>query len=214
MSDAINKKQELFVSEYLVDLNATQAAIRAGYSRRDARNAGYRNLRRPQIKAAIDKAQAPRLAKLALDADTVLAELTRIARANLLDYMRFDEDGIPIVDLSRLDRETAAALSEVVVEEFLAAKAGRPAVRRVRFRMHDKLAALDKLARHFGLLRERVGPENPDAAEARPQHDPRQVARAVVAILEEAAIAEAEAKGADRERADGHQAGTCQPPTG
>jgi phage terminase small subunit len=208
MSEAMNKKQELFVSEYLVDLNATQAAIRAGYSRRDARNAGYRNLRRPQIKAAIDKAQAPRLAKLALDADTVLAELTRIARANLLDYMRFDKDGIPTVDLSRLDRESAAALSEVVVEEFLAAKPGRPAVRRVRFRMHDKLA------RHFGLLRERVSPEYPDAAEARPQHDPRQVARAVVAILEEAAIAEAEAKGADRERADGHQAGTCQPPTG
>jgi len=125
MSEEMSKKQELFVSEYLVDLNATQAAIRAGYSRSDARNAGYRNLRQPQVKAAIDKAQAPRLAKLALDADAVLAELTRIARANLLDYMRFDENGIPIVDPSQLDRESAAALSEVVVEEFLAAKPGR-----------------------------------------------------------------------------------------
>jgi phage terminase small subunit len=196
MSDGLSKKQELFVSEYLVDLNATQAAIRAGYSRRDARNAGYRNLRQPQVKAAIDKAQAPRLAKLALDADTVLTELTRIARANLLDYMRFDEDGAPIVDLSQLDRETAAPLSEVVVEEFLAARPGRPAVRRVRFRLHDKLAALDKLARHFGLLRERVGADNPDGVEAGPQYNPRQVARAVVAILGEAAIAEAEVKGA------------------
>jgi phage terminase small subunit len=196
MSEGLSKKQELFVSEYLVDLNAAQAAIRAGYSRRDARNAGYRNLRRPEIKAAIDKAQAPRFAKLGLDAEAVLTELARVARANLLDYMRFDKDGLPIVDLSRLDRETAAALSEVVVEEFLAARPGRPAVRRVRFRLHDKLAALDKLARHFGLLRERVSLETPDGSEVKPQYDPRQVARAVVAIFEEAAAAEeAEAGG-------------------
>jgi phage terminase small subunit len=192
MSEGLSKKQELFVSEYLVDLNAAQAAVRAGYSRRDARNAGYRNLRRLEIRAAIDKAQAPRLAKLALDADAVLAELTRIARANLLDYMRFDKDGTPIVDLSRLDRETAAPLSEVVVEEFLAARPGRPAVRRLRFRLHDKLAALDKLARHFGLLRERVSLETSDEPEAKPQHDPRQVARAVLAILEQARLAEEE----------------------
>jgi phage terminase small subunit len=192
MSDGLSKKQELFVSEYLVDLNAAQAAVRAGYSRRDARNAGYRNLRQPQVRTAIDKAQAPRLAKLALDADTVLAELARIAQANILDYMRFDENGTPIVDLSRLDRETAAALSEVVVEEFLAARPGRPAVRRIRFRLHDKLAALDKLARHFGLLRDRVSLENPDSAEAGPQHDPRQVARAVIAILEQARLADEE----------------------
>ena len=199
MSDELSKKQELFVSEYLVGLNATQAAIRAGYNPRHARNAGYRNLKQPQVKAAIDQAQAPRFAKLALDADAVLAELARIAQANILDYMRFEPDGTPIVDLSRVDRETAAALSEVVVEEFLAARPGRPAVRRVRFRLHDKLAALDKLARHFGLLRERASLETPDGSEVGPRHDPRQVARAVIAILEEARLAE-EAEAADVEQ--------------
>lgn len=195
MSEGLSKKQEMFVSEYLVDLSASQAAIRAGYSSSDARNAGYRNLKRPEVKAAIEEAQAPRLAKLALDADAVLDELATIARANVLDYIAFNERGEPTVDLSQLDRDQAAALSEVTIEEFAAGTGGRPATRRIRFRMHNKLAALDKLARHFGLLRERVGPE---AAEVAPEeeHDPRQMARAVMAIFEEAALAEeAEAQG-------------------
>jgi len=154
MSEELTRKQALFVAEYLVDLNAGRAAVRAGYSRGDARNAGYRLLKRPKIQAAIAAAEAPRLARLKLDADTVLAELARIARANVLDYIRFGDDGAPVVDLSQLDRDRAAALSEVTIEEFTARSAGRPTVRRTRFRMHDKLSALDKLARHFGLLRE------------------------------------------------------------
>lgn len=57
-------KQSLFVAEYLVDLNATQAAIRAGYSSDSARHVGYRNLSNPDICAAIAGCQSPRLARL------------------------------------------------------------------------------------------------------------------------------------------------------
>jgi phage terminase small subunit len=193
MSEELTRKQEMFVAEYLVDYNAAQAAIRAGYSRGDARNAGYRLLRRPKIQAAIAAAQAPHLARLRLDADAVLTELARVAQANVLDYIRFGNGGEPIVDLSQIDRDRAAALSELTIEEV--AGGGRPAIRRTRFRMHDKLAALDKLARHFGLLRERPGPDPTEAASEEPQHDPRQVARAVLAILETAQFAdEAEAE--------------------
>jgi len=61
--------------------------------------------------------------------------------------------------------------------------------------MHDKLAALDKLARHFGLLRERPAPDPAETASEEAEHDPRQVARAVLAILETAQLAdEAEAE--------------------
>jgi phage terminase small subunit len=184
-------KQKQFVVEYLADLNATQAAIRARYSRRNAGKTGLRNLRNPKILAAIAEAQAPRLAKLDMDAAAVLNELAKIARASPLDYMRINEDGEPIVDLRGLDRDRAAALSEVTVEDFPSARgAGKREVRRVKFRLYDKLSALDKLAKHFRLLSERASPAIPDESERRPQHDPRQVARAVLAILEEAAIAE------------------------
>lgn len=188
---SLTGKQTLFVAEYLADFNATQAAIRAGYSPTRAKTTGWRNLRKPNIRAAIAEAQAPRLARLDMDAEAVLAELARIAQANVLDYMRIGEAGEPIVDFSRLDRDKAAALSEVSVEDFSRARAaGKREVRRIRFRLHDKLAALRELARHFGLAREHVGGESEDIPEPVPQHDTRQVARAVIAILDSAAIEE------------------------
>jgi phage terminase small subunit len=188
MAETLTGKQKLFVEEYLVDLNASRAAVRAGYQGKWAGNCGRRNLQKPHVRAAIEEAQAPRLAEIDLDARRVLAELARIAQANVLDYMRFDAAGEPVVDLRRLDREQASALSEVVVEEVKPAKGA--AKRKVRFRLHDKLGALDKLAKHYGLYRERPGPETADGAEAGPRHDPRQVARAVIAILEQARLAE------------------------
>lgn len=185
---ALTGKQTLFVAEYLVDLNAKQAAIRAGYKPGYARQIANNNLKHEGIRAAIAKAQAPRLARLDMDAEAVLVELARIARANVLDYMRIGEDGAPVVDFARLDRESAAALSEVTVEEFARGSGkDRRDMRRTRFRLHDKLAALDKLARHFGLMRERMSLENPDGSALAPQRDARQVARAVIAILERAA---------------------------
>jgi len=72
---SLTGKQALFVAEYLADFNATQAAIRAGYSTTGAKTTGWRNLRKPNIRAAIAEAQAPRLAKLDMDAEAVLAEL-------------------------------------------------------------------------------------------------------------------------------------------
>lgn len=194
---SLTGKQRMFVAEYLSDLNATQAAIRAGYSRAGASTAGWKNLQKSNVRAAIAEAQASRLSKLGMDAADVLAELVRIARANVLDYMRIGEQGEPIVDFSRLDREAAAALSEVVVDE-LGRGAAKGEVRRVRFRLHDKLAALKELAKHFDLVGERLRADEPANVEPEPLHDPRQVARAVIAILESAAVVEGEGgEGAD-----------------
>lgn len=191
VSRGLTEKQKIFIAEYLVDLNATQAAIRAGYSPRSARTIASRNLARPAIAAAIAEAQAKRLAALEMSAEAVLRELSAIARANIFDYMRLGPDGEPIVDFSGLDRERAAALSEVTVEDFTEGRGeNKRDVRRVKFRMHDKLAALDRLAKHYGLLRERVSHENPDGAALQPCHDTRQVARAVLALLREGASSE------------------------
>lgn len=68
----LNQKQELFIREYLVDLNATQAAIRAGYSRNGAQQTGWNNLKIPAIQKALTEYCAPRLEKADINVDYVL----------------------------------------------------------------------------------------------------------------------------------------------
>lgn len=79
----LTPRQAAFIREYLIDLNATQAAIRAGYSERTARKIGHENLTKPDIAAAIAQAQAERAERVQIDADEVLAHLTAIARGEV-----------------------------------------------------------------------------------------------------------------------------------
>jgi phage terminase small subunit len=152
----LNRKQQRFVDEYLIDLNATQAAIRAGYSQATARQIGAENLSKPAIADAIAAAQEERSRRTAITADQVMAELAKIGFANTMDFMRVGSDGDPHIDFSELTREQAAALAEVVVEDF---KDGRGEdardVRKIRFKLHDKLGALSKLGQHLGMFKER-----------------------------------------------------------
>jgi phage terminase small subunit len=182
--NGLTQRQRVFVAEYLVDLNGRQAAIRAGYSAKWAKEIGWQTLRRPAVAAAISEAQAKRSAASGDGAAAVLRELSAIGRANLLDHMRIDADGMPVFELARLERPIAAALSEVIIEEVEGSGDSRE-LRRIRVRMHDKIGALDRLARHHGLYRERIDDETPDGVPLMPQHDARQVARAVLALVRE-----------------------------
>ena len=78
----LTPKQEAFVREYLLDLNATQAAIRAGYSAKTAENIGSGNLRKPQIAAAIAEIQAARFKRLEIDADALVKRAETILTAD------------------------------------------------------------------------------------------------------------------------------------
>lgn len=150
-------KQEQFVREYLIDLNATQAAIRAGYSADTAYSIGHENLSKPEIAEAIAAAQAERAARTAVTADRVLNELALIGFSNMRDYLSITPEGEPFVDLSALSREQAAAINEVTVEDF---KDGRGEdardVRRVKFKLSDKRAALVDMGRHLGMFTDKV----------------------------------------------------------
>lgn len=77
--EKLTAKQAMFVKEYLIDLNATQAAIRAGYSKKTAPVIGLENLRKPLIAKAIDEEKEKRIAKLERTADEVMADIHRIA---------------------------------------------------------------------------------------------------------------------------------------
>ncbi|WP_151765227.1 terminase small subunit [Acinetobacter soli] len=84
---SLTAKQARFVEEYLIDLNATQAAIRAGYSEATARSIGAENLTKPDILEAIIEAQAKRSERTKIDADYVLQRLVAIDQMDVLDIM-------------------------------------------------------------------------------------------------------------------------------
>jgi phage terminase small subunit len=88
-----------------------------------------------------------------LTADWVVEELRKIAGANMADYMKSTPEGDPYLDFSALTRDQTATLSEVTVEDFLDRRGDDArAVRRVKFKLHDKRAALVDLGRHLGLF--------------------------------------------------------------
>lgn len=86
-------KRDLFVEEYLVDLNATQAAIRAGYSERSAEVTGHRLLRDAKVAAAIAEAQKARSERTEITADWVLKNLKTVAERCMQAEPVLDRDG-------------------------------------------------------------------------------------------------------------------------
>ena len=80
----MTKKQKCFIEEYLIDLNATQAAIRAGYSTDTAYSIGNENLKKPEVRACIDKAMAERSKRTGVNADRVVEELAKPQRIRQL----------------------------------------------------------------------------------------------------------------------------------
>jgi phage terminase small subunit len=149
----LRPKQERFVEEYLADLNATQAAIRAGYSPRTARQVGHENLSKPDIAAAICEAKKTRSKRTEITQDRVLEELARIAFSNVGDYLKVGENGILALDLAGVDDEAMGAIAEVTQDTLINASKGKAAsVRRTRVKTHPKLQALRLLAEHLGMI--------------------------------------------------------------
>jgi phage terminase small subunit len=104
----MNRKQQLFVREYLVDLNATAAAIRAGYSKKTARQHAARLLTNVYISAEIQKATAMRMQRLDITADQVLQELAKLAFFDVREL--FNGDGSP-KRIHELNANTAAGIA-------------------------------------------------------------------------------------------------------
>lgn len=160
---ALNAKQRRFVEEYLVDLNATQAAIRAGYSKKTAQEQGSRLLSNVMVAQAIELAQAKRSERTEITQDMVLRELAKIGFSDIRKVMRWGETmlrmdadkdgvdvevayhGIALIDSSEIDDDTAAAIAEV--------SEGREGL---KIKMHDKKGALVDIGRHLGMFKDKV----------------------------------------------------------
>jgi phage terminase small subunit len=151
----LTAKQRLFVAEYMVDLNATQAALRAGYSKKTARQTGQENLSKPVISEAIAKATAERFQKLEITAAKVLQEL---ARLGFFDPRKlFNADGSP-KPLHELDDDTASAVAGFeVVELFEGTGDQKKSIGLMKkFRLADKGQNLERLGRHLKLFTDRL----------------------------------------------------------
>jgi phage terminase small subunit len=141
----MNRKRQRFVEEYLIDLNATQAAIRAGYSAKTARSIGQENLTIPDIQNAIDAALAERAKKTEITADRVVQELARIAFVDFRQVTSWGPDGVRLLSSDELSDDEAAIVSEV--SETTTETGGSLKVKR-----YDKLKALELLGRHLGMF--------------------------------------------------------------
>ncbi|HHM5103871.1 TPA: terminase small subunit, partial [Pseudomonas aeruginosa] len=102
---ALTAKQRRFVAEYLLDLNATQAAIRAGYSKNRASEIGYQLLQKPGITSAIQAAMKERAERTQIDADYVLRRMIEIDQMDLLDIMTDAMELKPVSQWPRVWRQ-------------------------------------------------------------------------------------------------------------
>lgn len=140
----LTAKQKKFVEEYLIDLNATQAAIRAGYSTESAKEIGCENLTKPNVKAEIDKAIAERSRRTGINQDRVLRELAKIAFVNPGDVINLNQATVK----SDAKEEDLAAIASVKIKN-IPTEDGEITEREIK--LCDKLKALDLLGKHLGI---------------------------------------------------------------
>jgi phage terminase small subunit len=157
-------KQLRFVEEYLVDLNATQAAIRAGYSEKTAYSIGEENLKKPEIASAVEAAMQERSKRTEITADRVLQELAKIGFADIRKL--FTEEG-GLRRIESLDDDAAATLSsvEVITRRVPGSDRDDPEYENVaKIKLWDKRAALVDLGRHLKLFTDKVEASGPDGS--------------------------------------------------
>ncbi len=146
-------RREIFIREYLKDLNATRAAIAAGYSEKTAEAAASRLLRNVKVKRRIEELMAQKVEKLDITVERVLGELGRLAFCNMHDYIVVQEDGTAYTDLSKLTRDQAAAISEVNTEEYVEGKdENARTIRKVKLKLVDKRGSLELLGKYLKLF--------------------------------------------------------------
>lgn len=162
----LSPKRARFVAEYLVDLNATRAAERAGYSKKTANEQGARLLANVSVRAAVAAKQKKVADELELDAKMVLRDLLAHARADI--RKAYDKDG-RMLPVHQLPDDVAIAVTSVKSFEEWGSDGdgGKVPVGDVReARFSDKLRALELLGKHLKLFTDKVEHEAGESLEA------------------------------------------------
>jgi len=138
--DKLQPKQLRFVVEYLVDLNATQAAIRAGYSPKSAGVIAFKMLQNPKIKAAIAEEAKKLVERAEIRSWMVLRETSRIAFANISDFVQWDGSTWRLKPDVMIPKESRSVISEI---------SDTPTG--MKLKLHDKVSALRLLHDYLAL---------------------------------------------------------------
>lgn len=153
----LTAKQIRFVDEYLVDFNATQAAIRAGYKAKTAHVIGAENLRKPKIAEEIARRQKDLQRRTEISQDRVVKELARIAFADVTDYAYvmqaiIERDGVKVPVESAVIKETY----DLTDDQRAAIASIKQGANGVEIKLHDKIKALELLGRHIGMFNDKL----------------------------------------------------------
>ena len=144
----LNPKQSAFVDQYLIDFNATQAAERAGYSKRTANEQGARLLANVSVRSQIEARRAKQSENVGLTAERTIKEAVRLAFFDVRKLV--DADGNPI-PINKLDDDTAAAIAGLDIQEVKLGEGGAIAVVK-KYKIADKNSAIERLFKHLGLF--------------------------------------------------------------
>lgn len=140
----LTPKQQRFADEYLIDLNATQAAIRAGYSPKSAEQQGSRLLSNAKVRAYIDERMAEHSKRTGVNQERIIRELARIAFLDPTQLIDMDTAEL----LSNAAEDDRAAIASVKVKT-MSGEESEMVEREVRFA--DKIKALELLGKRFGM---------------------------------------------------------------
>lgn len=172
----LTSKQIRFCEEYLIDLNATRAAIRAGYSQKTANEQGPRLLVNVSIQERIQQLKNARSERTEITADRVLEELAVIGFSKITDFLQVseveievpkvnpfeddgedDEDGLPAVTEKRIVKVVDIFATDKVKKESIGAiasiKQGRGGI---ELKLHDKVKALEDIGEHLGMFTKKI----------------------------------------------------------
>ena len=139
----LNERQRRFVEEYLIDLNATQAAIRAGYSTKTAYSQGQRLLKNVEVQNMVKRRTDAQIKRTDITADFVLIELMKIASANATDFFTVGKrNRVSLIPTDDIPKDKLAALSGI--------KRGKNG--ELEAKAYDKLRALEMLGKHLGIF--------------------------------------------------------------
>lgn len=156
--ESLSPKRRRFVDEYLVDLNATQAAIRAGYSQKTARSQGQRLLTNVDVAAAISEGRNRLSERTQVTQEMVIEELRRIAFLDIRSLFTWDEERACYVASRELTEAEAAAVSGVKAKTTSYTTDDGVTETRIELELktYDKLRALENLGKYLGMFTERV----------------------------------------------------------
>jgi phage terminase small subunit len=143
----LTQKQKCFVEQYLIDLNATQAAIRAGYSRKTAMEQGYQLLQKTSVSSAIQDAMQERSRRTQITQDRVLEELMAIGFANIYDAFSTENGRLGYKSIDEFPENIQKAILEIA---YVPAADGTTKI--TRLKLACKVKALGLIVRHLGLL--------------------------------------------------------------